>query len=632
MRFSKLLSGLNSNRFLAALLVISIVFLTSILGLRLFGKFWANILMVDYSKRLIVVAVPESGDYPLINVLIGDTEKTLGERVLDVFPSSLANGSHILWTTGRLKLARGEYQEAADDFQLLRSVGSNNHFLNQDTLCAFSLSDQSDQTITYYETIKTKNFSPATNDAVAYSYLMASLDPDQEAKGLALSKVIALRPDDLYANFHLWKNPEIVDGWGNLSVFHEALINPTHTSLNPTDRRLLEFVTQSFFDLYHNRLWERNELAANISFLIQQQANPQLVQDLLIRLVTVYPSDDIWHSLLGVSYKTSGYLEEAIQSLEKALSINSDHASAYLDLGMLYEAECEDDKTSCILRARDNYEQFLRLRPESLLAIKKMSETNEALKEVECLEPNSTANEKGRAFWLAEVLKAGPEREMNTELGEWNFLGYRVDEAGIASGEYSSFWVYWIGPKGESPGREEDGWYHLAKNTWVQLIESPNNLVYDGGFELGTLSNIPAGFSGEMYLTSEDARYLSSEERSGVTTKVAVLDNDNNDNQSSYISPEIALEADSLYLQTGWIRSLGGIGYYGRNWKGRDLELPQTHSYLAAGVKSNNWSHHSEVLEPPDNATHLQVWMLNVAPRGQVQFDDVILIRIDDPR
>ena len=235
------------------------------------------------------------------------------------------------------------------------------------------------------------------------------------------------------------------------------------------------------------------------------------------------------------------------------------------------------------------------------------------------------------AGWLERTATAEPEHLVGQELDSgWTFLGYDVDEERLIRGEPIDLLLYWEGPASAHAGSERDGWYR-AGDRWVQVLEGVQNLASNGGFELGAEDGSPTGFPGDMYRADPDTRGLVADSRAGRRTTVALLDNTAVYSRTSFASTWLPVNADRLYLQAGWMKSVGGNGYLGRRWAGDIAEGVRPYSYVAAGVTADDWQPCAGLAQPLEGATRCQIWLLNYMAVGRVYFDDVTFVEVGRP-
>lgn len=220
--------------------------------------------------------------------------------------------------------------------------------------------------------------------------------------------------------------------------------------------------------------------------------------------------------------------------------------------------------------------------------------------------------------------------EQNLDNG-WIFLGYHVDETKLGRAEPTPLLLFWKGPPRQKPRTAAEGWYALAENRWMQRLPKATSLITNGDFEASPRDEALSGFPADIYKADPAVRYVEATERAGQQTHVAVLANDDTNQNSSFVSDYYPVSKDMLYLQTGWIQSLGGKAYLGRQWRGELEEGVRNYSYLAAKVRPEKWKHFAGIAEPPRGSKEVRVWLLNFASSAPVRFDDVTLIPIPSP-
>jgi hypothetical protein len=230
------------------------------------------------------------------------------------------------------------------------------------------------------------------------------------------------------------------------------------------------------------------------------------------------------------------------------------------------------------------------------------------------------------------VACAEPDYPVGQELDNgWTLLGYDVDEDRLVRGAPVDLLLYWVGPGSAKAGSKQDGWYRAGER-WVHVLQGVQNLVLNGGFELGMeASESPAGFPGDIYRADPHTRRLVTGLRAGRRTTVALLDNTQVYNRTSFTSAWVPVNPDGLYLQAGWVKSTGGNGYLGRRWAGDIAQGVRRYSYAAAGVKADDWHHYAGLTRPLAGATRCQMWLLNYKAVGQVYFDDVLFVEVGPP-
>lgn len=305
-------------------------------------------------------------------------------------------------------------------------------------------------------------------------------------------------------------------------------------------------------------------------------------------------------------------------------------------------------------QAADNYNRYYTLVPDDLLGLKHLADVCAALEEVgvgiedgSCQEAAKRVTggqgDKGTrrqgegeignspaallwTAWLEQVAAVEPEHLVDQELDHgWTFLGYDGDEDRLVRGEPTDLLLYWVGPASANAGSEQDAWYRAGER-WVQVLEAVQNLVLNGGFELGVI-----GFPHDIYRADPGARQLVTDVRTGQRTAVAMLSNTEVYSATSFASLYIPVNPEGLYLQAGWIKSAGGNGYLGRRWIGDLAAGVRPYNYVVTSVKEGDWRHYAGVTRPLNGANRCQIWLINWRAVGRVYFDDVLFVEIGVP-
>jgi hypothetical protein len=220
--------------------------------------------------------------------------------------------------------------------------------------------------------------------------------------------------------------------------------------------------------------------------------------------------------------------------------------------------------------------------------------------------------------------EAGTSAQSGGATGQWRLVRYEVDEDQLARDEPADLKLYWMPLPGVEPVPSAD-FYRQADGEWVQVIRQVRSLVPGGGFEqAGALSSFP----NDLFKTPAETRQVVADTRNGQATKVGVLRNSSQYKQTSLVSASIAVNPKRLYLQAGWLHtSAGGVGYLGRLW------LPKGGYDSFVKSDSPNWFHYDQIIQPPPDATQVQIGAANLNSTGQVYCDDLIFVemgQIDD--
>ncbi|NOZ71019.1 MAG: hypothetical protein GXP38_03755, partial [Chloroflexi bacterium] len=240
---------------------------------------------------------------------------------------------------------------------------------------------------------------------------------------------------------------------------------------------------------------------------------------------------------------------------------------------------------------------------------------------VKAIEPSIEMADLPGAYWtVGQRLSNG-----------WTLLGYKGIEEDLASGEPTLLVLFWKSPPGGPvPGKPDDGWEELDDGQWLQRI-TVANLLTNGDFEKGEENGVPVGYPGNIYKTNPAVKKTVTTERNGRNTTVGVLENNETDMSTGFVSTGFKVLPDTDYLLAGWIRSEGNA-YLGWRWSGELQKGNRGYDYIAAKERSGEWRHYSGLVEPISGAQDVRIWLLNFKSTGTVYFDDVIFVPITTPR
>jgi hypothetical protein len=323
-------------------------------------------------------------------------------------------------------------------------------------------------------------------------------------------------------------------------------------------------------------------------------------------------------------YYLLGDLEQASKVYQQVLAIASEYSPARLRLGLLSERQSITMSQTGQVASTQQKPTSAEGQPEQV------TDDLPLMAPINIVESEQVELSMG---WIEQVAQQGPAIIVNQTLENgWTFWGYRGDEQRLIRGETFPLWLYWKGPFGEVAGDTSEGWYSLGENLWVQVLEKADNLVFNGGFELGMTKGVVSGFihnadgGGELGL-----HQLSLANRAGHLTTVASLDNTDVYSVTSFTTPSISVDEESLYLQTGWILSQGGNAYLGGVWTGNIPKDVGYYTYTAAGIQTEKWQHYAGIVQPLPGANQVQVWLLNYLTTGRASFDDIVFVKVGKP-
>jgi cytochrome c-type biogenesis protein CcmH/NrfG len=648
-------------------LVGALALLLLLRGPALMSAMWGNVGMLLLRDGLMTQPDFAPGTYPVYRAL---AEIPATGRMMQSARRAVAldgDNLSVQWALGRAALAVGDVETAADALRPLMGTAGDNPLLYYDVLTALSYAGRHEDVITLYESSSPMQHTQAVNDAVALAYLERVREAGGEGGEEAIERAAQLRPADLYVNYYLWRTAMEAGDVEAGSVYSETLVYFPWEAIHPVDERLLSGVADAVPDLLAEGLWDRDKTLNVISFLMWQHSEATGVERLLERLIERYPTEPDWLFYLAELYYHRGDLERAEVVYRQVVTTDPEYVQAYLRLGMVSESRASGSANDQWLQeAIKWYRQVHEMASDDLLGLKRLAEACAAMegagvedenchqaaervledqrnRGVEDREDEGKSEVRDLQFasrnspaevlwteWLEQVATAEPEHLVAQELDSgWTFLGYDVDENRLIRGEPVDLLLYWVGPVSANAGSEQDGWYRAGER-WGQVLGGVQNLVLNGGFELGIEAGSPMGFPFDLYHSGPDTGQLVANARAGHLTTVALLDNKVY-GSTSLVSTWVPVNPDKLYLQAGSMKSVGGNGYLGRRWAGDVAEGVRPYGYVAAGVRADDWRHYAGVTRPLEGVTGCQVWLLNYAAMGRVYFDNVSFVEVGLP-
>jgi tetratricopeptide (TPR) repeat protein len=199
-----------------------------------------------------------------------------------------------------------------------------------------------------------------------------------------LEQAHALRPGDLYVNYHLWQQAREAGDAEAAAAYGEALTHFYLEAIYPVDERLLHHAAEVIPALIEEGLWDRGQALNVVSFLVWQHDRAAGVERLIERLAERYPAEPEWPFYLAELYHRRGDLERARVVYQQVLAAHPEYAQAVLRLGMVAEARFQtlDPKPQDQLEtAASWYGQYHDIAPDDLLGLKRLVDTCTALGE-----------------------------------------------------------------------------------------------------------------------------------------------------------------------------------------------------------------------------------------------------------
>jgi tetratricopeptide (TPR) repeat protein len=248
------------------------------------------------------------------------------------------------WGLGRAALAVGDAGTAADALGPLAGSAGHDPLLYNDVLVALSYGGQPEGVVALYDSVPPMQRTQAISDVVALAYLDLAAGEQvggetggQGGVGQCLQQASALRPSDLYANYHLWRRALQSGDLAGATVYSETLTYFSLEAVHPADERLLEYAADVIPALLEDGLWDRERTLNVVSFLVWQHNQAAGTARLLERLIERYPAEPEWSFYLAELYHRRGDLDQAEASYRRVLDIDPNYAQAYLRMGMIYE-------------------------------------------------------------------------------------------------------------------------------------------------------------------------------------------------------------------------------------------------------------------------------------------------------
>lgn len=204
----------------------------------------------------------------------------------------------------------------------------------------------------------------------------------------ALEKVTWLRPGDIYANYHLWKLAKQAGDHERATVYEDLLRQFPPEAVDPNDERLLEYTTEVIPQLLDEELWDLDKTLNAVAFLVWKHNQADSIERLLSQLIALYPQESNWKLYLAELYHRRGDLAQAESAYQQVLDATPDHAEAYLRMGIVIEAQANEQTDSHRLReAATWYGDYHEKMPGDILGLQKLAETCTSLEQRGIREP-----------------------------------------------------------------------------------------------------------------------------------------------------------------------------------------------------------------------------------------------------
>jgi tetratricopeptide (TPR) repeat protein len=310
-------------------------------GPALMSAAWTNAGMLVLRDALLAQVDVAPGTYAVHGALRGDAAVVRAMRYLRRAVALNRNGPAARWGLGRAALAAGDAAAAADALEPLAGSAERNPLLYDDVLMALSYGGRPEEVIALYESMPALRRTEAISDVVALAYLdLVTGEPGDEGTERVrqwLERSNALRPGDLYASYHLWRQARERGDMEAATVYSETLAYFPLEAVHPADERLLGYAADVIPALVEEGLWDREKTLNVVSFLVWQHHEAAGTERLLEHLIERYPTEPGWLFYLAELYHRRGDLDWAEAAYRQVLEVDPTYAQAYLRLGMIYE-------------------------------------------------------------------------------------------------------------------------------------------------------------------------------------------------------------------------------------------------------------------------------------------------------
>jgi tetratricopeptide (TPR) repeat protein len=313
-------------------------------GPALLSAAWTNAGMLVLRDARLAQVESVSGAYPVHGALRGDAAAVRAVQCLRRAVALNRADPAARWGLGRAALAVGDAETAADALGPLAGSAGHSPLLYTDVLMALSYGGRPEGVIALYESAPPSRRTQAIGDVVALAYLdlVTGGQGDERAGGRGkvrqwLERASVLRPGDLYATYHLWRQALQSGDLAGATVYSETLAYFPLEAVHPADERLLGYAAAVMPALLEDGLWDREKTLNVVSFLVWQHDQATGTERLLERLIERYPAEPDWPFYLAELYHRRRDLDQAEAAYRQVLEIDPDYAQAYLRLGMIYE-------------------------------------------------------------------------------------------------------------------------------------------------------------------------------------------------------------------------------------------------------------------------------------------------------
>jgi len=276
--------------------------------------------------------LPNFGAVALANVgnllyLQGDSAKDQVSQTLRHAYRLAPEMDTIRWRRAKYLTAEGSHEEAARLFSGMEGEAEEHPLLFADMIRAFSLNEDDDKVIALYRRAYPGLAMSQTelNDMIALAFINRAesrlRDGERQAAEEDLHAVLALRPSDLWARYHLAELEKEAPGGGKNDL-RESIAHFPLEAIAPSDARLLAKTIDVIPRIVTSGYWNDETLAGVVAYLTWQAYDVAAVEELIIEVMESRPLDATVPYFLGELYLRQERLAEAKRFFERSLQIS----------------------------------------------------------------------------------------------------------------------------------------------------------------------------------------------------------------------------------------------------------------------------------------------------------------------
>jgi len=292
------------------------------------------------------------------------------------------------------------------------------------------------------------------------------------------------------------------------------------------------------------------------------------------------------------------------------------------------QLEAQGQIEAAIIAYQDAVKQT-ELRVPALYAIYRLMHTSDMVAAEEYLYHLTALDPAVQVHWIAN--------------DQYQLLGFDLDEWSVAWHDaHIPIVLYWQSSAiVDTPQQWTAGnWTYIQVGERLYQIGTVRNLLPNGGFEqdLSTLAALPMGYkntrdsrlreSSEIAVFLRQHHSLLVDQRNNYLSQVTAM-NSPPEQANGFSAPRVPVEANTLYLLSGWMRTVGECeGYLAGIWEKDKIEF--LYWEIADWSSTLDWQQYAEVsMSPPEVDRFRFVAVQRGASR--TLFDDLLFCRLDPP-